>query len=111
MYTITRLRLYLSKSRKDIILLFLGLLLGILIVPIATGVTYLFGLFSQSILITACSLLSVIVLVLTAYLVILQNKIKSREKIIKELDPSIDIQSHKEFTLEWKEATKDDKGK
>jgi len=109
MHTITRLRLYLSKSKKDLLLLFLGLLLGVVIIPLATGITFLFGLFSQAILITACSLLSVIVLALTAYLIILKNKINSREKIIKELDPNLDIRAREEYSLGWDEATKNDK--
>lgn len=88
--------------------LLIGLLLGLLILPTAKGITFLFGLFDQAILITACSLLSVTVLALTAYVIFLKNKINSLEKIIKELEPNLDIQVREEYSLGWDEATKDD---
>lgn len=111
MHTITKLRLYLQKSQSRFLDLLIGLLLGLVIVPVAKGITFLFGFFDQTILLTVCSLLSVIVLALTVYLIFLKNRLKSYTKIIKELDPTMDIHAHEEYSIGWEEAEKNNKDK
>lgn len=106
MHTITKLRLHLSKSRNRFVDIVIGLLLGLAILPVFKGIIFVFELLDHAILIAVCSLFLVMILGLIGYIILLRNKLNSRERIIKDIDPTMNIEAQEEYNIGWDEAGK-----
>ncbi len=96
-----------NKTRlSDIVI---GLILGVVIIPIATLLLRLYAKLPESILTALCLVQSIVILILVIWIVFVRDRLRSREAFIHENHPGVDVDSEEEYKEAFKEAIEDHK--
>jgi hypothetical protein len=104
MKRIRRLRKSIERNRTRLTDMVIGMILSVMVIPLASVLLRFYARLPEDILITVCLIQSVAILILIFYLVVLRDRLSSRETFIERNHPGVDIDAEEEYKQAFDDA-------
>jgi cobalamin biosynthesis protein CobD/CbiB len=104
MKRIRELRKSIERNRTRLTDMVIGMILGVVVIPLASILLRFYARLPEGILIALCLIQSIAILILTFCLVVLRDRLASRETFIERNHPGMDIDAEEEYEKAYNDA-------